>query len=43
MMKSVRIELKWEWKLEGSWSATVITVMLLVLLGINLDVWPGLI
>jgi len=42
-MKRVRIELKWEWKLEGSWSATVITVMLLVLLGTNQVIWPGLI
>lgn len=43
MKKKIQIELKWEWKLDGSWSATVITVALLVLLGAHVNTWPGLI
>ncbi len=30
-MKKVRIELKWEWKLEGAWGATIVMVALLQL------------
>lgn len=39
-MKNVRIELKWEWKLEGAWGATVIMVALLQLP--HLPQWFGL-
>ncbi len=30
-MKNVRIELKWEWKLEGAWGATIVIAALLYL------------
>ncbi len=30
-MRKVRIELKWEWKLEGAWGATIVMAALLQL------------
>jgi hypothetical protein len=40
-MKKVRIELRWEWKLEGAWGATIVMVALLQLP--HLPLWFGLI
>ena len=39
-MKTVKIELKWQWKLEGAWGATVLMVALPNLA--SLPSWLGL-
>mgnify|MGYP005758788225 CR=1 FL=1 len=40
MMKTVKIELKWQWKLEGAWGVTVLMVALPHLT--SLPSWLGL-